>query len=136
MNIQNGQLQLLDLVSRAYLHQKDESSLLVSGVQAMPTQMDDSLLVLSLISIVGGSLYPFALSILLPVYMFTIVLEKEERLQEMMKMNGMQMKYYWIINYFFFIMLYVVAVSLFYLFGYYVLDIPFFTRTKFNILVT
>ena len=102
----------------------------------MPVQQDESAILLGIISVLGGSLYPFALSILLPVYMFTIVLEKEERLQEMMKMNGMQTKYYWLVNYAFFMILYIIAIVIFYLFGYFVLGVSFFTDTGFIVFVS
>ena len=41
-----------------------------------------------LLSVTGATLYPLALSLLLPIFMYTIVLEKEEKILEMMKMNG------------------------------------------------
>lgn len=136
MTVANGQLELMDLISRAYMRATNSSYWLISATQSMPSITEESQIIMGLISIIGGSLYPFALSILLPVYMFTLVLEKEERLQEMMKMNGMQMKYYWLVNYCFFLFLYIVAVALFYLFGLFVLNISFFTNTNFWIMVT
>lgn len=136
MTVANGQLELMDLISRAYMRAANSSYWLISATQSMPSITEESQIIMGLISIIGGSLYPFALSILLPVYMFTLVLEKEERLQEMMKMNGMQMKYYWLVNYCFFLFLYIVAVALFYLFGLLVLNISFFTNTNFWIMVT
>lgn len=135
MIVPNGQLQLFDMLSQSYLRVVNNSTRILTGIQAMPPTQDESTIILAIINLVGGSLYPFALSILLPVYMFTLVLEKEERLREMMKMNGMQMKYYWMINYTFFVLLYLVAVSLFYLFGLKVLDISFFKNTGFGVMV-
>jgi len=132
--VASGQLQLMDMLSRTYLRTQNSSFWLVTGLQSMPSLTGESDIVMGIISIIGGSLYPFALSILLPVYMFNLVLEKEERLQEMMKMNGMQMKYYWLVNYTFFLALYLIAVGLFYLFGVLVLQISFFTSTNFGIM--
>lgn len=57
----------------------------------MPLVGEDKAFIMRIISITGASLYPIALSLLLPIFMYVIVLEKEEKLLEMMKMNGMRM---------------------------------------------
>ena len=36
----------------------------------------------------------------------------------MVKMNGMRMRYYWAVQYFFDFLLYVITATIFYLFGY------------------
>jgi hypothetical protein len=63
--------------------------------------------------LVGPSLVPFSLAFLVPLFMFTIVLEKENRVREMMKMMGMRMSMYWAINYLFDYVMYLVVVLLF-----------------------
>ena len=75
----------------------------------------------------GVGLYPLALSLLMPVFMYSIVMEKEERLIEIMKMNGLKMGNYWIMNYLFNLMIYTIAASVFFIFGYTTTDLPFFT---------
>jgi len=60
----------------------------------MPMVGEDMGYILRMVSITGASLYPLSLSLLLPIFMYIIVLEKEEKLLEMMKMNGMKMKDY------------------------------------------
>ena len=57
----------------------------------MPIMGGDKGFLLRIISVTGASLYPLALSLLLPIFMYVIVLEKEEKLLGMMKMNGMRM---------------------------------------------
>jgi len=44
---------------------------------------------------VGATLLPWCFSFLLPVYLFELVYEKQEKLLEMMKMFGMKMPLYW-----------------------------------------
>ena len=83
-----------------------------------------------LMSLSAATLYPIALSLLLPVFMYSIVLEKEERLREIMKMNGMKMINYWVINYLWSMMLYIISVMIFILFGKYILISDFFTDTN------
>ena len=58
----------------------------------------DTSLLDALLNIAGGSLYPISLSMLLPVFLYAIVLEKEEKLIEMMKMNGMRIINYWLVK--------------------------------------
>jgi hypothetical protein len=53
----------------------------------------------------------------LPVFLYQIVLEKENRLIENMKINGMRMSNYWIVNFFFNLGFYCVTALLFMIFG-------------------
>ena len=96
----------------------------------MPITVDEKGILDKIFSIVGASLYPIALSLLLPVYMYSIVLEKEERLQEMMKMNGMKIKYYWFVNYLWDFTLFMIACLIFMFFGSFILETSFFTDTS------
>eukprot|EP00727_Mastigamoeba_balamuthi_P009933 m51a1_g5562 hypothetical protein (816) ;mRNA; f:577506-581091 len=54
-------------------------------------------------------LTPFALSFLMPVYIYTIVHEKQQRLREMMRMMGLWMPMYWAINYVYDVLMYLVV---------------------------
>lgn len=101
----------------------------------MPFVGEDKAVVLRIISITGASLYPLALSLLLPIFMYVIVLEKEEKLLEMMKMNGMRMKDYWLMTFIFSLTLTTVTYILFYLFGYFILGLSFFTETSLILIV-
>jgi hypothetical protein len=78
------------------------------------------------ISMTGSTLFPFCLSLLLPIFMYIIVHEKEEKLIIMMRMNGLKMSNYWLVTYFFSVILSVVTFSVFYLAGYYVFELLFF----------
>lgn len=102
----------------------------------MPLVGEDTGFIMRIISVTGASLYPLALSLLLPIFMYTIVLEKEEKLLEMMKMNGMNMKDYWLITFLFYMLITFLTFSSFYLFGYFVLDLDFFTETGPSLLIT
>lgn len=84
LRVAEGQLSLLDLVSRAYMHTINDKVWIVSGVQYMPMVNEDRSFIIKIISVTGASLYPLALSLMLPIFMYVIVLEKEEKLIEMM----------------------------------------------------
>lgn len=124
----------MDLISKAYLRSINREIFIASGMQVMPETTTLAGVVGKIISVIGATLYPIALSLLLPVFMHTIVLEKEERLREIMKMSGLKMSTYWVVNYLWCFGLYFVCVLAFMLFGRYVLKADFFTNTSLEIL--
>ena len=79
-------------------------------------------------------LYPFAISFILPVYVNAIVLEKQERLREMMKMMGLKMSYYWLTNYIWDFILYILVVIVL-IVSSLVFQLRMFTQTNFLILI-
>lgn len=136
IRVAEGMLSLMDLIHRSYLRTINKDVWIVSGVQYMPLVGEDSGYIMRIISVTGASLYPLALSLLLPIFMYTIVLEKEEKLLEMMKMNGMRMRDYWVVTYIFCLLISFFTFSIFYLFGYYALALDFFVDTGFSVLAT
>jgi hypothetical protein len=75
--VAEGQLSLIDLMSRAYLHRANPNVWMVSGVQYMPLQGVDISFIMKLINVTGATMYPFALALLLPVFLYSLVMEKE-----------------------------------------------------------
>lgn len=108
---------MVDLVNRAYIKTIDPSVELVSGSMFMPLTDNNGAFIERLINMSGGSLFPLALGLLLPVFMYQVVLEKEERIVQMMRMNGLQMPVYWLTNFLFNMLIYTVTVVIFFLFG-------------------
>jgi hypothetical protein len=70
---------------------------------------------------------PICMSMGLPVFLYQIVLEKETRVIEYMKMNGMKMYYYWKVNYIFNLGFYLITAIIFMFFGNKVFDLLVFT---------
>uniref|UniRef100_A0A7S3G9R0 ABC transporter domain-containing protein n=1 Tax=Palpitomonas bilix TaxID=652834 RepID=A0A7S3G9R0_9EUKA len=99
----------------------------IKFAQAMPFYK--SLDILAAIELFGSFLYPLALSLQLPIYVYIICLEKEERLREMMKSMGMKMWKYWVANYVYNFSIYGVVVIVFALVATLV-RIRFFTETN------
>jgi hypothetical protein len=89
--------------------------------------------VTKLLNLIGANLYPLSLSLLLPIYMYSIVYEKEEKLIQYMQMNGMMMWKYWVTNFIFDFGIYIIMVIIFFLFGYFVIDITYFTKTTWSL---
>jgi hypothetical protein len=80
-------------------------------------------------NILGNLIFPALLSVTMPSFLYQMVLEKEQRLIENMKINGLRMKNYWVVNYLFNYCQYLVSASCFFLFGKYVTKFTFFTDT-------
>jgi ABC-type multidrug transport system ATPase subunit len=82
----------------------------------------DTALNIDIGSFMAALLYPLVLSWLLPVFIYNIVLEKQEKLREMMKMMGLKMRNYWIVTFIYDVILYVVVLivtySVSYAFGF------------------
>jgi hypothetical protein len=74
-------------------------------------------------------LLPFAFSFLLPVYVYNVVHERQERLLDMMMMNGLKMVTYWTVNYIYNFIIYVLMTggAIIIAVGF---QIPFFTQTS------
>jgi hypothetical protein len=75
------------------------------------------------INILGLALFPVALCFSMPVFLYTLVLEKEQKLVETMKINGMKMRNYWTVSFTFFFMIYAMTVIIFYLTARFVFEV-------------
>lgn len=96
----------------------------------MPFSGSDSSLIDKAVNVIGSGLYPLGLSLLMPILLYMVVSEKEERQIEIMKMNGLDSKHYWI-NYFIvsFLLSMVTSFNM-YIFGAYFIGIDFFEQTS------
>ena len=135
VNVLNGALWLADLMNRAYMKYFHPELYVVTGVQPMPFEIDNSENVQRLISIAGSTFYPLAISLLMPIFMYTIVLEKENKLVEIMKINGMKMTYYWLSLFTYNFIIYATTFIIFYLFGFFCFGFKLFTDTSFALLL-
>lgn len=82
-----------------------------------------------LVNIIGLAVFPCCLCLALPVFIYTLVLEKETKLVEIMKINGMRMYNYWFINFIFFFMIYLITAGVYWFFGSIVFNLNFFSKT-------
>ncbi|KAJ3338427.1 hypothetical protein HDU93_009523 [Gonapodya sp. JEL0774] len=72
---------------------------------------------LPIASFIGRILYPWGVSFLIPIFVVTIVREKEARIEVMMKMNGLKLSSYFIIQYLQFLILAIISAIVFLLAG-------------------
>ncbi|KAK5574544.1 hypothetical protein RB653_009797 [Dictyostelium firmibasis] len=59
-------------------------------------------------SILGGSFFPFALSFVLPLFMYSIVYDKQEKLRDLSLMMGLKMRNYWVMTFIFNFLVYTI----------------------------
>lgn len=131
LNVINGQLWASDLFNKAYFKSFFDDVFVMSGVQLMPmNDNDNSENIQRIINIAGITIYPVAISLLMPLFMYTIVLEKESKLIEIMKINGMKMRNYWLSNFTFNFILYAITMIVFNLIGGVGLSLSLFTKTS------
>jgi hypothetical protein len=105
--------------------------MVITAVQNMPVIWNGNKLIQQFLNVLGGTLYPLALALLLPVYMYSIVQEKEDKLIQIMKMNGLQMWKYWVNHFLFDMVLFYVMVFIFCVFGILILQQTYFKETNF-----
>lgn len=87
------------------------------------------------VSIICVIVLPLCMCMALPVFVYQIVLEKELRLLENMKINGLRMSNYWIVSYLFNFFFYGMTAFLFMLFGTKIFDLKVFRETSSMILI-
>lgn len=84
--------------------------LINAEVRTMPYNLQTSFDIATILSTV---MFPFALSFLLPVFVYHLVMEKQGRLREFMKIMGMKTSLYWCITFFFDYVLYLGVIVIF-----------------------
>ena len=130
-----GQVSSADLLHQAYMRTLFEDTWVLSGYQYMPMQADFDSYLMRVINLLAAGIFPICLCMLLPVFIYNIVLEKEKKLIEIMKMNGLRMYNYWLINFAFNFLIYLVTLIVFMLFGAFAMGLQVFLDSNFGILV-
>jgi hypothetical protein len=106
----------------------------ISGIQFMPFQPSLDLEVERIINIIGLAVFPSCLAIALPVFIYNLVLEKETKLLETMKINGMKMANYWLVNYIFNLSIFFITVVVYWGSAALIFQMNFFRSTDWRLL--
>lgn len=88
-----------------------------------------------LINLIGLTVFPACLCLALPVYLYNLILEKETKLVEIMKINGMKMYNYWFINFVFFFLIYSITAGIYWFAGAVVFKLNFFSETSWQMMI-
>ena len=133
--INDGMLSLLDNIARAVVHSANPRVFLVSGVASMQTFDSSSKFLEALFHMISAIMFPVALGMSLPLFMYLAVLEKHSRVKSIMQMHGLRETNYWIANILLNLGLFLAIYATFHFFGAYVFKMPAFTGTSSIILV-
>lgn len=131
ITVSTGALYMADILNKAYIRKFLPDLFIVSAVQIMPFTSNTSDILKNLINFLGSILYPVSISLLMPMFMYTIVLEKEFRLIEIMKINGLKMSYYWTSLFLQNFIIYSITILLFVAFGNFIFKFFPLNQTSF-----
>ena len=127
-----GSLWTIGIMNKAYIHELFPNITLIGGVQILPiTPEDNEINVNMILCIVVAGIYPIALSLLIPLYIYNIVYEREKKITEYLKLNGVKMRNYWISNFIFNYIVYLILAILYFVFEAYIFSINFLEKTSF-----
>ncbi|KAJ3278070.1 hypothetical protein HDU76_010033, partial [Blyttiomyces sp. JEL0837] len=104
-----------------------EAAVVTQGIRSFP-ETHNTKSNLHLADMIGGGLYPFGVSFLLPIFVIVLVKEKEDKILVMMKMNGLRPFAYYLSHYLTFYILYAISTAIFILVGV-LANLSFFTLT-------
>jgi len=130
LRVLEGHVEASSLLNKAYIKHNFNDTTVQAGINMYPYNLDFRLFINKLEAEECALLIPFCLCMGLPVFMNTIVLEKEKRLIETMKINGLLLYNYWLVNFAFDFLYYMMITLVFYVFGAYFLKMNFFIATS------
>lgn len=107
MNFVKSRMQ--SIFNSIYLQYKTNRRLFTL-VRAFPFKTDTSF---NFMDILGMALFPFSLSFLFPIFLYTLVMEKENKLKQMMKIMGLKEYTYFIVTYLGFLFIYCLVCGIF-----------------------
>ena len=127
-----GRLQMQSMIHNAFWLEATDTQMDESQpwnwqiVMTLPEAVEAD--ILKALNLVGALLYPVALNLSLPMFLYLLVLEKESRVKSLMEFHGMSSAAYIASNFLFFLFIYIVLSSLFWIFGA-ALKLSVFTET-------
>ena len=125
----------MDIITRNILHYINPNVYLVSAYTYIINVDFLESILLAVQHIISSGIFPTAMSIIFPVFLHIIALERHQRLKSIMQMHGLKEVYYWLVTILNNYLLYMVVYFSFYIVGRYVLHIDVFTATAPSLMV-
>ncbi|DBA88861.1 TPA: hypothetical protein ACH3X2_000106 [Trebouxia sp. C0005] len=124
--------QAMNLAANAFLTYSQGSGFRVdlTGIRDMPK--GESTLELDFSSLLGPLFFEWLMQLLLPVFVFTLVHEKEHSLRIMMKMQGLPDRVYYLVTYMWQMSVYIVFMAVFAIFGS-AIGLKMFTKNSWGV---
>ena len=121
---------LSDRMNGAYVREVFEDTYIVAGQQLMPFHAMIDKEVQKIINFVGNIVFPVCIALCMPIFLHHLVMEKEYKLVENMKTNGLRMYNYWVVNGIYSFFSFACTAALYIIVGRYVLVLDFFAETN------
>lgn len=129
LNIE-GLISFADLLNRAYIKKVVPNLFLLTAVDYLPMQLTQEARIDRLVHYVGGEVLSICMALIMPMFVYSIVYDKERKTLITMKMNGMKIYYFWLANFVFDYLIYWSSVLLFFLVGGVIFGIKVFLHTS------
>jgi len=111
-----GSMWEIGIFNKAYTNYLFPNVTIISGINILPIgPQDNEINVQRIAGIVTFGIYPISISLLIPFFIHNIVYEREKKIIELLKINGVKMKNYWISNFIFNYFIYLLMVIPFYM---------------------
>lgn len=130
ITVAEGLMTLMDILTRNIMHNVNQKVFITSAYSYIPFSSYGKSILNSLYYVVCASLVPVAMGLLLPLFMYSAVLERETRIKGIMKSHGLTEVVYWLSISFTNFLLFLIIYGVFALCGHYVFDIPFFVHVS------
>lgn len=130
LKVVDGQVEAASIINKAYIKNNFKNVTVTTGINFYPMQIDFKWYVKKAQSEECVLVVPICLCLGLPVFMYQLVLEKEKRLLQTMKINGLLLVNYWIVNLVFDFIYYVITYMIFLFFAKFVFHMHVFMETN------
>lgn len=126
---------LMDILTRNILHYLNPKVYLVSAYTYILNLDFIEAILIAIQHIISSGVFPSAMSIIFPIFMYIIALERHQKLKSIMQMHGLKEVYYWIVTIINNYLLYLVVYFFFYITGRYLLELDVFSATSPGLMV-
>lgn len=127
--VTEGMLTLMDLITRNTLHVMNNKVFMVSAYAYILNFNFVESLMISFQHLLSSGIFPTALSMCLPIFMYIVAEEKQAKLKVVMQMHGLKEWCYWLAFMLNNIILYLLVYFSFYLVGRFVMNVHLFMET-------
>lgn len=97
-----------------------------------PDRSYNKIIMANMFQLLNVIFYPFAIGLCLPIILSSLAIEKEERIHDLLKTNGMSMFKFYLSNFAFWFVFCSIVTFIFFLGGYVILDDTFFSNNSFG----
>lgn len=127
---------MLNYINQAFIHNITQTTqnvgqIVTANSQQMPYTTTPQQIQLA--NVLGGFFFPLVLTFLLPVFLYTLVLEKQGKLKEMMRLSGLSVIHYFTVTYVIDYIFYLLVLAIFLIMSA-IFQLRYLTGTNFLII--